>query len=73
MQRVIADPFGVAYRERYVGKLPKELGFSHMSVRPRHPAQDAWIVEEFKRISAHARRPPRRSAEGQARRGVVWL
>ncbi|RWO23254.1 MAG: hypothetical protein EOS10_33950 [Mesorhizobium sp.] len=40
-------------------KLLKELGFSHMSARPRHPAQDAWIVEEFKKLSAHAKRPPR--------------
>ncbi|TJV12978.1 MAG: winged helix-turn-helix domain-containing protein, partial [Mesorhizobium sp.] len=29
LQRVIADRFGVAYHERYVGKLLKELGFSH--------------------------------------------
>ncbi|RWO16899.1 MAG: transposase [Mesorhizobium sp.] len=49
LQRVIADRFGVAYHERYVGKLLKELGFSHVSARPRHPAQDAWIVEEFKK------------------------
>ncbi len=34
LRRVIEDRFGVAYHERYVGKLMKELGFSHMSARP---------------------------------------
>jgi hypothetical protein len=32
----------------------KTLGFSHMSARPRHPAQDERIVEAFKKTS-HAR------------------
>ena len=36
---------------RYVGKLLKKLGFSHMSARPRHPAQDERIVEGFKKTS----------------------
>ena len=48
LQRVIATRFGVEYHERYVGKLLHKLGFSHMSARPRHPAQDARIVEAFK-------------------------
>jgi hypothetical protein len=34
-----------------VGKLLKRLGFSHMSARPRHPAQDERIVEGFKKTS----------------------
>ena len=29
----------------------KKLGFSHMSARPRHPAQDERIVEAFKKTS----------------------
>lgn len=49
LRRVIEDHFGVAYHERYVGKLLKQLGFSHMSARPRHPAQDVRIIEEFKK------------------------
>ena len=48
---VIAERFGVAFHERYVGKLLQKLGFSHMSARPRHPAQDERIVEAFKKIS----------------------
>lgn len=46
--------FGVDYDTRYVGKLLHRLGFSHISARPQHPAQDAHIVEEFKK-TGHAR------------------
>ena len=52
LKRVIADRFGVEYHARYVGKLLKKLGFSHMSARPRHPAQDEQIVEAFKKRMA---------------------
>lgn len=51
LKRVIAERFGVDFHERYVGKLLKKLGFSHMSARPRHPAQDERMVEAFKKIS----------------------
>lgn len=49
LQRVIAERFGVDYCERYVGTLLKKLGFSHISARPRHPAQDAEIVAAYKK------------------------
>jgi transposase len=51
LKRVIAERFGVDFHERYVGKLLKKLGFSHMSARPRHPGQDERIVEAFKKTS----------------------
>lgn len=51
LQKVIKERFGVDYHERYVGTLLKELGFSHMSARPRHPAQDGEIIEAFKKTS----------------------
>ena len=51
LKRVIAERFGVDFHPRYVGKLLHKLGFSHMSARPRHPAQDERIVEAFKIIS----------------------
>src|ERR1700687_1806550 len=54
LQRVIGERFGVAYHERYVGTLLQQLGFSHMSARPRHPGQNAEIIEAFKKTS-HAR------------------
>jgi transposase len=49
LKRVIAERFGVDFHPRYVGKLLQKLGFSHISARPRHPAQDERIVEEFKK------------------------
>lgn len=54
LQKIIKQRFGVDYHERYVGTLLKEIGFSHMSARPRHPAQDRATIEAFKKTS-----PPR--------------
>lgn len=51
LKHVIAERFGVDYHERYVSRLLKELGFSHVSARPRHPAQDAEILEAYKKTS----------------------
>ena len=51
LKRVIAERFGVDFHPRYVGKLLKKLGFSHISARPRHPTQDERIVEGFKKTS----------------------
>src|SRR5215212_32241 len=51
LQHLIAERFGVAYHERTVGKILHRLGFSHISARPRHPAQDERIMAEFKKTS----------------------
>ena len=51
LQRVIKERFGVDYHERHVGTLLKRLGFSHISARPRHPAQNGEIVEAYKKTS----------------------
>jgi len=51
LQRVIKERFGVDFHERYVGTLLKKLGFSHISARPHHPAQDERIVEAYKKTS----------------------
>ena len=51
LQRVVKERFGVDYCERYIGTLLKKLGFSHISARPRHPAQHGEIVEAFKKTS----------------------
>jgi transposase len=51
LQRVILERCGIAYHERTVGKLLKALGFSHISARPRHPAQDARTIETFNKTS----------------------
>ena len=50
LQRVIVERFGIAYHERTVGKILKALGFSHISARPRHPAQDARTMDAFKNV-----------------------
>ena len=49
LQRVVKERFGVDYCERYIGTLLKKLGFSHISARPRHPAQNGEIVDAFKK------------------------
>src|SRR6201989_2354515 len=51
LKRVIARRLGGDFHPRYVGKLVKKLGFSHITARPRHPAQDERIVEGFKKTS----------------------
>jgi len=51
LKRVIKERFGVDYHERHVGTLLKRLGFSHISARPRHPAQNGEIVEAYKKTS----------------------
>lgn len=51
LQRVIRERFGIEYHERTIGKLLKKLGFSHISARPRHPAQDQSMIAAFKKTS----------------------
>ena len=52
LQHLIAERFGVIDHERTVGKVLKQLGFSHISARPRHPAQDGQTVAAFKKTSS---------------------
>src|ERR671917_605039 len=49
LQRLIAERFGVVYHERTVGKILKQLGFSHISARRRHTAQDGQTIAAFKK------------------------
>ena len=50
--------FGVVYHDRSVSRLLEQLGFSHISARPRHPGQDEAVLEDFKKTSrARWRRP----------------
>jgi transposase len=51
LKRVIEERFGVVYHERTVGKLLKQIGFAHISARPRHPGQKAETIAAFKKIS----------------------
>ena len=54
LKAVIEDRYGVVYTERSVSRILHQLGFSHISARPRHPAQDPAAVQAFKKTS-----PPR--------------
>ena len=47
----IEERFGVVYHDRSVSRLLKQLGFSHISARPRHPGQDEAVLEDFKKTS----------------------
>jgi transposase len=51
VQHLIKSRFGVDYDVRYVGKLLHQMGFSHLSPRPRHPGQDAETIAAFKKTS----------------------
>jgi transposase len=51
LKRVIEERFDVEYHERTVGKILKQMGFSHISARPRHPGQNPETIAAFKKIS----------------------
>ena len=51
LKAVIEERFGIVYTVRSVSRILHDLGFSRMSARPRHPAQDRETVEAFKKIS----------------------
>ena len=51
LKRVLGERFGVDLSAVSLGRALKKLGFSHISARPRHPAQDERIVEGFKKTS----------------------
>jgi transposase len=45
----IQKRLGVDLDEVSIGRLLKELGFAHVSARPRHPQQDQDAIEAFKK------------------------
>jgi transposase len=51
LKRVIKERFGVVYHERTIGKILKQIGFSHISARPRHPGQKIETIAAFKKTS----------------------
>jgi len=55
--RVIEERFGVVCSERVISDYLEELGFSHISGRPKHPGQDGRVIEAFKKTSP-SRLPP---------------
>ena len=51
LKRVLGERFGVDLSEVRLGRILKDLGFSHISARPRHPAQDPQAIAAFKKTS----------------------
>lgn len=49
LKRALSQRFGVDLSEVSLGRALKKLGFSHISARPRHPAQDAEAIATFKK------------------------
>lgn len=54
LKRVIKGRWNVDLDEVSIGRILRELGFSHISARPRHPAQVEDEIEAFKKTSAIA-------------------
>src|SRR5690349_2838176 len=51
LKALIEARFAVRLHERSVGKVPRRLGFSRVSVRPRHPKADEAAQAAFKKAS----------------------
>lgn len=51
LKRVLEERFAVDLSEVSLGRVLKQLGFSHISARPQHPAQDAEAIAAFKKTS----------------------
>jgi len=51
LKRVLSLRFGVDLSEVSLGRQLKKLGFSHISARPRHPAQKPEAISAFKKTS----------------------
>ena len=48
---IIKEHFGVVCSDSAVANYQSELGFSYISGRPQHPAQDPKIIDGFKKTS----------------------
>jgi transposase len=51
LKRTLGQRFGVDLSEVRLGQILKQLGFSHISARPRHPAQNPQAIAAFKKTS----------------------
>ena len=49
LKRVLGERFAVDLSEVSLGRVLKQLGFSHISARPLHPKQDGQAIATFKK------------------------
>lgn len=49
---LIKDRWDIELGEVSIGRILKDLSFSHISPRPRHPKQEEGAIEAFKKTSA---------------------
>ena len=52
LARIVKERFGITVSDDTIGRLLRELGFSHISVRPQHPKQKEGAIETFKKTSS---------------------
>ena len=50
----IKDKFGVVVDPDTMGRVLHDIGFSHISARPKHPEQKETAIEDFKKNSARS-------------------
>ena len=49
LRRIILARYNIDLDEVSIGRMLKMAGFSHISARPRHPAQAPEVIEDFKK------------------------
>jgi transposase len=71
LRALIEARFAVRLHERTVGKVLRRLGFTRLSVRPKHPKADAAAQEAFKKASPRwwSERCPSAPAASRSRSG----
>ena len=71
LKALIEVRFAVRLHERTVGKVLRRLGFTRLSVRPKHPKADEAAQEAFKKASSiwYARRCPSTPVASRSRSG----
>ena len=65
------DEFGISVSDDTVYRALKELGFSHVSARPKAYKQDSDAIEEFKKISCPCGGNPAIAPAGHTHRSLV--
>ena len=52
LARIAKERFNVTVDEDTMGRVLRRLGFSHISVRPKHPKQKDGAIADFKKNSS---------------------